>query len=127
MAARRLSAFGQFYLRQGRWEHIMASWLRYVDGKLCCGRILLAVTLLGVSLNAAVPARADDGPTKRNPASASAVRHIAGDNRSSETMYTVTYAVADILSQIQDERRLNAKDAKEFLRNRVRDFRGHTR
>lgn len=101
-------------------HNLRASWLRCVDEKLCFGRILLAVTLLGISWNAAVPARADDGPTKRNPASASAARHIAGDNRSSETMYTVTYAVADILPQIQHERRSKAKDAKEILRNRVK-------
>ena len=98
----------------------MASWFCYIYGKLCVGRILAAVTLLGLSWDAAVPARADDGPTKRNPAPASAAKHVAGGNASSETMYTVTYSVADILSQIQDERRLNAEDAKEFLGNRVK-------
>ena len=65
-------------------------------------------------------ARADDAPTKRNPAPASAAKHVAGENTASETMYTVTYAAADILSQIQDERCLNAEDAKEFLGNRVK-------
>jgi hypothetical protein len=98
----------------------MVSWLRCVDGKVSVGRILVAVTLLGVSWNAALPARADDGPAKRNPAPASAAEHAAGDNTSSETMYTVTYEVAGILSQIQDERHLDAEAAKEFLQNRVK-------
>ena len=98
----------------------MASWFCRIEGKLCVGRILVAATLLGVSWDAAVAARADDAPTKRNPAPASAAKHVAGENTASETMYTVTYAAADILSQIQDERCLNAEDAKEFLGNRVK-------
>ena len=98
----------------------MASWSCCIDGKLRAGWILVAVTLLGVSWGAAVPARADGGPTKRIPAPPSAAEHVAGDNTSSETLYTVTYSVADVLSRIQEERRLNAEDAREFLGNRVK-------
>ena len=96
----------------------MEYWLRWTDGTMRLGRFLAAVTVLGVSWNAAVPARAADEPATRN--SASDVNRVAGDAASSETMYAVTYTVADILSKIQDERRLNAEGAKEFLGNRVK-------
>jgi hypothetical protein len=79
----------------------MASWIRCGDGKLFVGRLLAAATLLGASWNAAAPSR-------------------AGDNVSSDTMYVVTYEVADILSQIQDERRLDTEAAKDFLGKRVK-------
>jgi hypothetical protein len=92
--------------------------LRGYKGTLCFGRILAAVTLLGVSWNVAVPARAADEPAARQ--SASVASRVTNSAAPSETMYTVTYAVADILSQIQEERHLNAEAAKEFLRNRVK-------
>lgn len=98
----------------------MGSWLRCVDGKLFVGRVLIAATLLGLSWDAAVPARADDGPTDRHSASALVANRVTGSAAPSETIYTVSYPAADILSQIQNERHLNAEDAKEFLRNRVK-------
>jgi hypothetical protein len=97
----------------------MVSWLRCVNGKLCAGRILLAVTLL-VSWNSSVTAQADDGPPKRNLASAAAAKQVAGDAAVSDPLYVVTYEAADILSQIQAERRLDAAGAKDFLRDRVK-------
>lgn len=96
----------------------MEYWLRWTDGAVRLGRSLVVVAVLGISWNAVVPARAADEPATRN--AAPAVKRVAGDAALSETMYAVTYEVADILSKIQDERRLNVEDAKKFLGNRVK-------
>jgi hypothetical protein len=102
---------------KGRWEHTMGFSLRSIDGVLRFGRILAALTLLGVSWQAAVPVRAADGPAARR--SASTGERVADEPAPAGTIYTVSYPVADILSEIQSKRNLGAAVAKDYLRDRV--------
>lgn len=97
----------------------MMSWLRCVEEKLSLRRTLATVTLLGL-VWIAIPVQAADRPAARRSAKTSVTNPPKSDSAPSEPIYTVTYSAADIISKIQEERQLNAEDAKEFLRNRVK-------
>ncbi len=94
--------------------------LRCIDDTRCFGRILAVAALLSVSWQAAVPARADDGATPRPSASAPAAERVAGHAAASEKSYVVSYPVADILSEVRNQRHLDAAGARDFFNGRVK-------
>lgn len=97
----------------------MRFWLCFSDRPFCLRRMLAVLTLLGAASEATVPARAAEEPATHQSASVSATQRVAGDAKTSEPMYVVDYAVADILARIQNDRHLDAHNARVFLKERV--------